>query len=117
MAFEKFIPRRMVIREARINITPSGIFWFNPNTTRKFFQGFKRIFLLYDKERRVIGFQPTHEEKDSYVISRHKRRNTSAVSGMAFLKYYQIPHKEIKSYRPTWNNEEKLVEVNLNEPL
>lgn len=117
MGFETFIPRRMITREAKITILEAGIFWINFITTRKFLKGFKRTYVLYDKERKVIGFKPTNEQKHTYSLSRAKGRNDITVSGMAFLEYYKIPHKERKSYKATWNDKERLVEIDLNQPL
>jgi len=116
-AFETFIPRRMVTREARITILGAGVFWINFAATRKFFEGFKRTYLLYDKERKVIGFKPTNEQENTYSLSRARGRNDITVSGMAFLEFYKVPHKERKSYEAAWNSKEKLVEVDLNKPL
>ena len=117
MGFEKFIPERVVTGEAKITILQAGVFWINPSATKKFFEGFRRTFLLYDGKRKVIGFEPTNEQKHSYSLSRAKTRRDITVSGMAFLKYYKIPHKERKSYKGIWNDKEKLVEVDLNKPL
>ena len=117
MSFQKFIPRRMVTREAKITILQAGAFWINFAATRKFFKGFKRTYLLYDKERKVIGFKPTNEQKNTYSLSRARGRNDITVSGMAFLEYYKVSHKERRSYKATWNDKERVVEIDLNKPL
>lgn len=117
MGFEKFIPERIVTGEARITILPTGIFWINALATENFFAGFKRTILLYDKERRVIGFQPANEQRHTYSLSRTTGRKDITVSGMAFLEYFKIPHKEKQGYKPTWNKTEKVLEIDLNEPL
>ena len=117
MSFEVFVPRRTVTDEPRVNIRPSGIFWFNPATTGRFFEGFTRVFLLYDKGKRLIGFKPTNEQENTYLISRHVGRKTSTVTGRAFLKHYRILHSATKSYGTTWNDKQKLLEVDLNRAL
>ena len=117
MGFEKFIPDRVITREGKITILPTGVFWINAVTTKDFFQGLQRTFLLYDKEARTIGFQPTYEREHTYVLSSSKNRHDITVSGRAFLEYYKISYEERKSYKPTWNEKEKLVQIDLNEPL
>jgi len=117
MGFETFIPRKMVIGKPMVTILPVGVFWVNPATTTKYFKGFKRTFLLYDRERRVVGLKPTNEEKHTLSVSRSKARNSTTVAGKGFLEYFKILPKERKSYEATWNSKEKVVEVDLNNPL
>jgi hypothetical protein len=117
MGFEKFIPERVSTGEAKVTILPTGVFWINAITAKDFFEGFKRTFLLYDKEARAIGFQPTHEQEHSYSLSRAKGRKDITVSGTAFLECYKVAHEKRKNYKPTWNEKEKLVQIDLNEPL
>lgn len=118
MGFEKFIPDRVITGEAKITILRTGVFWINAVTAKDFFEGIHKTFLLYDKEARTIGFQPTYEhEPNSYSLSTAKGRKDITVSGRAFLAYYKVPHEESKSYKPTWNKKEKLVQIDLNKPL
>jgi len=107
----------MGIPEAAITISPVRTFWINSSATREFFEGFRRVFLLYDRERKVIGFEPTNEQKDSYALSRNKARIAITVSGIAFLAYYEIPHDKTRIYKATWNDKENLVEIDLNKPI
>lgn len=119
MSFEQFVPRRIGISEPMVTISPGGrTFWINSSATREFFQDFRRTFLLYDRERKIIGFKPTKEQKHSYALSKATSRTAITVSGMAFSKYYKIPPSEkTKGYKATWNDREKLLEIDLNKPL
>lgn len=111
-----FISERIPTEDPEITILLRGVFWINQIATKKFFGKFKRVFLLYDKERRAIGFQSTDEQRGTYCFSKAKSRNDGYVSGITFLKYYKISYDERKSYKANWNKKEKLVEIDLNYP-
>jgi len=119
VAFEKFIPKRLTTKQPKITILPRGMFWLNFVTAKNFFEGFNRTVLLYDKERKVIGFQPTNEEKCSYCLSRSKdgKHRDIIVSAIAFLNHFEIPHENKRSYTPLWNEKERLLELDLSRPL
>jgi len=117
--FEKFIPQRLTTKQPKITILPRGMLWLNFVTAKNFFEGFNRTVLLYDKERKVIGLRPSNEEKCSYCLSRSKdgKHRDIVVSAIAFLNHFKISHEKKRSYRPTWNQEEKLLEIDLTQPL
>lgn len=117
MSFEKFIPRRMSWGEPIVTISPVRTFWINASAAREFFEGFSRTFLLYDAQRRVIGFEPTNERINCFVLSRAKTRESITVSGMAFLPYHGIPSDKTRRYKAIWNDKENLVEIDLNKPI
>lgn len=113
MSYEKFLKRRVVTREPKIILGKKGIFWFNNNTLRKFFKDFDRVFLFWDKEKRRIGFQPTNEKKGSFSISKSKGRLDATVSGISFLRYYDIKVTRRTTFIPVWNEKEKLLEIKI----
>ena len=108
-----FIPSRIQTNKEKITILRAGIFWVNRRASEKFFKGFKRVLLYWDEERKVIGFKPVNNEKNSYSLSRVKTRKDINISGMAFLKYNGISYKKTRNFEPTWNEKEKLVEIQL----
>jgi len=108
-----FIPSRIPTNKEKITIMRAGIFWVNRKASEEFFKGFKRVLLYWDKERRVIGFKPVNNEENSYSLSRVKIRKDITISGMAFLRHNGISRKETRNFEPTWNEKEKLVEIQL----
>lgn len=117
MTFRVFVPQKLVTREAKITISPRGVFWVSPGAMRKFFDGFDRTVILYNPEKGLIGFKPTRELKNSYSISRRKGRNDATVSGKGVMECLKISYKGAKSYRATWNKKEELVQIDLSSPL
>ncbi len=115
MSFETFIPRKMVSSKPKITVLSTGIFWVNRFGEEEMFKGFNRTFLLYDRERKIIGFKPTMEQENTYSLSRTKSRNSISISGKSFLEYFKIDYKQTRNYIPAWNEKEKLVEIDLSQ--
>ena len=117
MGFEKFTAKSKPVRDkAMVSILKGGQFGINQVCYQKYFKVYKKVILYYDRERNTIGIKPTNEEAiEAYNIRLGRGGQLANISGVAFLKYYKIEHKESKPYMATWNNEEKLVEVDLNQ--
>jgi len=113
MSFKMFIPSRIPTNKEKITILKSGIFWVNRKTSERFFKGFKRVLLYWDKERKVIGFKPVNDGEHSYSLSRVEKRKDINISGMAFLKHNGISYKNTQSFEPAWDDKEKLVTIQL----
>lgn len=116
MAFNVFAPKRVMGREPKIAILPTGIFWINFTAAKKFFKSFKRTYLVYDKHKRLVGFRPSNEQTNTYSLSTTESRNDCFVSGSSFLHEFKIP-LERRTYKARWNDSERLVEIDLNQPL
>jgi hypothetical protein len=113
MSFKIFIPSRIPTNKEKITILKAKIFWVNRKVSEKYFKGFKRVLLYWDEERKVIGFKPVNNEENSYSLSRVEKRKDITISGMAFLKHNGISYKNTQNFEPTWNEKEKLVEIQL----
>ena len=81
--------------------------------------------LHYDKEARVIGMWPTNNAVEEGALKLVRRKATSKngkesvnayVSARSFLDYYAIPFKKTKVYDAEWNDEYKMILVDLNKP-
>ena len=118
MSFETFIPRKMVSSKPKVTILHTGIFWVNRFAMEEMFKDLNRTFLLYDRERKVIGFKPTTERGNTYSLSRAKSRNDITISGKSFLEYFKIDYEQTRSYIPVWSEKEKaVIEIDLNKPV
>lgn len=117
MGFIKFRGRsRAAEGVAMISVLKGGQLGINNASLQKYFEGFDFADLYYDKDRRVIGVQPVKEATgDSYSIRRSKDGKTANISARAFLKNFRLVRKTTKAYPTAWNDEEKLVEVYLNQ--
>ncbi len=116
MSWETYVPMRKAKSPAKITIQPSGMMWVS-GKAKRFFKDYKRVFLLYDKQRKVIGFKPTKEEKNTFSLSSTGERPDCTISGISFVEYFDIKHTKSRSYEATWNEKEGIVEIDLNSPL
>lgn len=116
MSWKTYVPMRNPKSPAKISIQPTGMIWIS-GKAKRLFKDYKRVFLLYDEQRRVVGFKPTKEEKNTFSLSSTGKRPDATVSGISFVEYFNIKEKETKSYEATWNEKERIVEINLNSPL
>ena len=102
------------VHNKRISILKQGTIGINSECCRKFFKNYKHIIFLFDRENNKLGIKPTNEPaSNTYSIRLSRDGKLASVSAMAFLKYYNIPHKESKSYPCEWNESEKILEVKL----
>jgi hypothetical protein len=77
--------------------------------------------LHYDRTAKVIGIQPTRDEKEQgatriiYRESEEPKNVTGSIAAKAFLNYFQIRYEKTKSYDAEWREAEKLIIVKLPE--
>lgn len=116
MSFKTYIPTRKPKSPAKISVQASGMMWIS-GKAKRLFKDHKRVFLLYDEQRRVVGFKPTDEKKNTFSLSSTGKRPDCTVSGISFVEYFNIKEKVTKSYEATWNEEEGIVEIDLNSPI
>lgn len=116
MSFEKYVPMRKPSAPPKISLLVTGMFWVSPKA-KELFQDYKRVFLLYDRERKVVRFEPTNEKKNSFSLSLSSKRRDATISGISFCEHFRIKHTETKSYEAIQNKEEGVVEINLRSPI
>lgn len=100
----------------KICITKRGTININKSCVRKFFDKHERVYLYFGKEEKLIGLRPTNDDnKNTFAI--HKYTKASMINAVGFFKHHRIFYDESKDFKPEWNEEEKLVLVNLNNPI
>lgn len=101
-----------------ITISKSGIFVFNKITMASYVKnnGFAKFF--YDKTKKVIGIKLLKDEAvQSYKIRRERNGALGSISGVSFLGYYKIPHKETRPYKFDYDKEENILIIKLEENI
>ncbi len=72
--------------------------------------------MFTDKESNKIGIKPVEKEVDnSFVISYGRNNKIGSISGNSVLKHMDIDHSKSKNYTPKWDNEKKMIIIDLNE--
>lgn len=116
MSYEIFRRPLKARGQAKISILRNGSFWLNGGAL-KFFGDHQRTMLLFDRKTQSVAFEPTDGLEDSFAISRSKGRNEANVAGTAFLKHYKLLSNESRSYLATWDQQKKIVKIDLDSPL
>ncbi len=114
MAFETFTGRQKVTNEPKVSILKQGNFNFNNGATRILKdKSVTYLQLLFDKEKNKIGFKPcTKKTEGAYQLRESK--GGAQISGMAFLRHYQIPYKDkTRSYPAHWDEQQKMLIIDL----
>lgn len=115
MAYEEFTAKSRATTDIpMISILKQGVIGINNECYGKYFKNYKYAIFFFDKENKKIGIKPTNEPaSNTYTIRISRDGKLASVSAMAFLNYYNIPHKDSKSYPCDWNESEKILEVKL----
>ena len=116
MSFERYTPIRKPSAPPKISLLVTGMFWVSPKA-RGLFKDYKRVFLLYDRERKIVRFEPTNEKRNSFSVSLSSKRTDATISGISFCENFGIEHSKTKNFEATWNEEEGVVEIDLKSPL
>lgn len=110
----------------KISIRANGAMGFSQGALRRYGMetGDWLVVLFFDKSQRIIGIQPTQEESATGAIKLIKRMvkardgKTSLnayISARSFLNYYAISFTNgIQQFEPTWDEESKMILVDLN---
>ncbi|MEA1965182.1 MAG: hypothetical protein U9O41_08715 [Candidatus Aerophobetes bacterium] len=107
---------RVVTTKPKIIMRKRGILWVNSVALEKFFKGAERVYLFWDPENKKVGFQPTNKKKNSFSVSRIRKRNDANIPGLSFFRYYNIDIPAVGTiFTPVWNEKEGLVEIDLKE--
>ena len=115
MSFEKFSRRKRAGRGGvTVTVLKNGTLGISRRCYEELLGGQKYAILYYDRDRRIIGIQPTNkEDEEAYPIRTLKNTKSVVISAAAFLKYFNIPHDVSKAYKVKWNEEAKLLELDL----
>ena len=105
MAFELFTSKSLRSgRGPQVSISKRGSLSLNRASLAQHFQDIELVQLLYDSKGRRIAIKPASAgDEHTYKICRAKQGG-GHVSGLGFLKFYQIPHEKTRSYPAEWDD-------------
>jgi hypothetical protein len=115
--FEKFTHRKSrSFGKPMITITKDGNININSVTMEKYVKDNNFAVLYYDKNNYLIGVKFSDKEKpESYKIRKSRNDRLGYLTGIAFLKYYNINHDKTFAYTVEWNEQEKMIVIDLKE--
>lgn len=115
MGWTKYIPEVSLDQQEIVSILPTGEVCVNARL-REHFEEFPCVVLLFDKARNVIGLQLTDEVTDSIPVDIFAGEDIK-LSVKGFLDHFGIPYEKKRTYKARYDEDERIVEVNLNKPI
>lgn len=115
MAFEEFTAKTSGnLKAPMVSILKHGRIGLNGECYRKYFNGYKYVIFFYDKENNKMGMRPTNQpQSNASNIKVSRKGNLANISALTFLKHYNIPFDQSRSYPCHRNETDDLVEVQL----
>jgi hypothetical protein len=115
MGYEKFTKQRRPAKDqAMITVLKGGQLGINKMCMEEYFRDYKYVEMYYDKDQKKIGIRPTNDStNDAYNVRLIKGGKLANISVKEFLKHFGIEHGKSIAYSATWNEKEKLVEVDI----
>lgn len=114
MAFEAFTGTQTVTNAPKVSLLKQGNFNFNNGALKVLKEkGASYLQLFFDKETNRIGFKPCDKEtQGAYKLRENK--GVGQISGMAFLKYYQIEYtSKTRAFPASFDDKEHMLIINL----
>lgn len=100
-----------------VSIRKSGSIGVNQAALEEYFEEEDGAVLYYDADTTRVGIEPV-EDKDAdeaaYTVS--KTDSGGTIAAQAFLTTYDILPDVTTQYTPTWNDDEDLIAVDLDNP-
>jgi len=110
MPYEVFDRKNQRSREPSVTFMKIGRFAFNKAATSIFKERkLNFINLAWDKEKRLVGFQPVAcRDELSYRIRYNKRGDACGFSAITFMRHIEYDRSKSHSYSLEWDEKEKM---------
>lgn len=112
MPFEKFVMTGRSYKP-KISIRANGQIGLNQGAIERFnLNKYKYAVLFFDKDSERIGIRLTNTEEEG-ICKLQVRQSNAAISGKAFLDYYEIDYSKTNRYDSVWDEKEKMIIVSI----
>ena len=120
MAYEIYAKQVVRATSPMITLNSRGRLAFNVAATRILHeQGFDTVFLLWDADAKKFAVRATNTKKDARthrVRFAGKDAKWGSISAKGFLEHIGHDLSATKAYPATWNTDESMFEVSMEEP-
>lgn len=115
MAFELFKRRtRPSPKEPMVSLSKSGMIGLNAAVTRNILGDNKFAHLFFDKDKHLIGIKfLKNSDPDAYPVKCTKNMSHGSIAGVSFLKTYGIFPDDTKAYPATFDDNNKILVVDV----
>lgn len=114
MSYEIYTKDRVSMKKPRVSIFKQGTLNLNQSCYCEYFQSFTYVHLLFDREKRKIGIEPTNvEDNDTYRIRVYRNKTFAQISAKGFLKHFEIQYDKTRPYNCKWNQKDQILEIQI----
>ncbi len=112
MPFERFVPPRAPGARPRVTIRPSGLISFDATAVELFGLDKATYAILYfDKTRKIIGIQPTNNQKETGSFRMSRRRRSISLKAPQFFEQYGLEIDEPQRFDVIEDKTSKMLTV------
>ncbi len=117
--FEKFTHRKSKsFGKPTVAITKNGSFNINSIAMLKYVGYNEYAVFYYDKKNYLIGIKfVANENPEAYKIRKARKGKLGYITGIAFLKYYEISYEKTQTYQIEWNEQQEMLIIDLKEHM
>lgn len=115
--FEKFTQRKYKSFDTPMaTVTKDCIINFNAVAMEKHVKKFSHAVFYYDRKDKLVGIKFSNKDApEAYKIRKDREGRLGSVTAMSFLKYYEINPTQTLSYHVEWNDQDKMLIIDLKE--
>jgi hypothetical protein len=114
MPFIDYISGKQPVGKPIVSIYTRGLIDLNRSCVEQYFRDISHLRLRFDPERRIIALKPEKEGK-GLVQLRADKAGRGVITALDFFHKFGIDYSQIRKFDPRWNDEEKQVEIRLDE--
>ena len=119
MAFETFRRRtRPSPKDPMVTLSRHGMIGLNAAVVRNLIGEHKFAHLLFDREKSLVGIKLLKQaDSDAYPMQVSHSKSHGSISGIGFLKTYKLIPTETKAYPARFNQETKMLIIDISESI
>ncbi len=114
MAFERYVPPRTAGARPRATVRPSGLISFDATAVEVFaLDRMTHAVLFFDKTRKLVGVQPTNNQKEAGVFKMSRRRRSVSVKAPQFFTQYGLTLDEPQRFDIAEDKSNKMLTISV----
>jgi hypothetical protein len=105
-------------KDPTVTLSASGIIGLNTAVAKNIVGEAKYAMLFFDKERQLMGLKFIKQnDPDAYPVKLTANKTHGSLAGISFLRTYKIFPKETIKYAAVFNEKDKILVVDLSNPM
>lgn len=101
-------------KDPTVTLSTTGSLGLNTAVVKNLLGDCKYVHLFFNREQQLIGIKFAKTgDADSYPVQVTKSKSHGSIAGVAFMKAYRIFPKETTSYPATFDEQNKMLVVDL----